>query len=63
MIDGVLGSLVAVSAGGPLFRVYEGIFVGAVGAALALTCGHLLDKIHFDDPVRSTSVHGITGLW
>ena len=36
MIDGVLGSLVAVSAGCPLFRVYEGLIVGAVGAALAL---------------------------
>lgn len=63
LINGVLGSLVAVTAGCFLYRTWEALIVGTVGAALACISMPLFDRIGIDDPVGASSVHGLCGIW
>ncbi|XP_065331565.1 putative ammonium transporter 2 isoform X2 [Cloeon dipterum] len=63
LINGVLGSLVSVTAGCYLYRPWEAVVVGAIGGAIACLMMPLWDRMRIDDPVGATSVHGCAGLW
>ncbi|XP_075217873.1 putative ammonium transporter 2 [Lycorma delicatula] len=63
LINGVLGSLVAITAGCFLYHSWEAIFIGCIGGIIACITMPLIDKIGVDDPVGATSVHGICGIW
>ncbi|KAK3915597.1 Putative ammonium transporter 3 [Frankliniella fusca] len=63
LINGVLGSLVSVTAGCFLYTSWEAIFIGFVGAGITCVTMPLLDWLHIDDPVGATSVHGMAGMW
>lgn len=63
LINGVLGSLVSVTAGCFLYRGYEAFIIGVIGAFLACITMPWFDRMGLDDPVGASSVHGLCGLW
>ncbi|CRK86663.1 CLUMA_CG000499, isoform A [Clunio marinus] len=63
LINGILGSLVGITAGCFLFRAWESILVGVIGSILTLTSLPLFDKLRIDDPVGAIAVHGVSGIW
>ncbi|XP_029039067.2 putative ammonium transporter 3 isoform X5 [Osmia bicornis bicornis] len=62
-INGILGALVAVTGGCFLYRAWEAIFVGMIGAFITCFIMPLLDKMHIDDPVGASATHGASGIW
>ncbi|XP_043257566.1 putative ammonium transporter 3 [Colletes gigas] len=62
-INGILGALVAVTGGCFLFRAWEAIIVGMIGAYITCFVMPLLDKMHIDDPVGASATHGASGIW
>lgn len=63
IINGVLGSLVAITAGCFLYRTWEAIIIGFIGGLLACAAAPLFDRMGVDDPVGASSVHGVSGIW
>ncbi|KAK6636427.1 hypothetical protein RUM43_010088 [Polyplax serrata] len=63
LINGVLGSLVAVTAGCYLYHSWESILIGFVGAFLSCIGQPWFDHLGLDDPVGASSVHGLCGIW
>lgn len=63
LINGVLAALVSVTAGCYLYRVWEALLVGIIGAVLVSFLGPLWDRIGVDDPVGASIVHGLGGVW
>ncbi|XP_063706513.1 putative ammonium transporter 2 [Culicoides brevitarsis] len=63
LINGILGSLVGITAGCFLYSAWESILVGFIGGFLSLITPQLIDTMGVDDPVGATSVHGICGIW
>lgn len=45
-----------------LFRAWEAIFVGMVGAFITCFIMPILDKMHIDDPVGASATHGFNLL-
>uniref|UniRef100_A0A1Y1KLR8 Ammonium transporter n=1 Tax=Photinus pyralis TaxID=7054 RepID=A0A1Y1KLR8_PHOPY len=63
IINGVLGSLVAITAGCFLYEGWAALIIGSVGALIACVSMPLIDMMGVDDPVGATSVHGLGGIW
>ncbi|KAJ2938329.1 hypothetical protein O0L34_g13247 [Tuta absoluta] len=63
LINSILGSLVSITAGCFLYRAWEALLIGVIGAAISSITAPLFDKMHIDDPVGASSVHGACGLW
>lgn len=63
LINGILGSLVSVTAGCFLYRAWEAMLIGAIGACLTCLAMPLFDKWGVDDPVGASAVHGVSGIW
>lgn len=63
LMNGVLGSLVSVTAGCFLYRAWESLLIGAIGAFLTIVTMQLFDKMRIDDPLGASSVHGVCGIW
>ncbi|CAO1387079.1 unnamed protein product [Diamesa serratosioi] len=63
LINGILGSLVSVTAGCYLYRAWEAILIGMIGAVLVCFLMPIFDRMGVDDPVGASAVHGIGGLW
>lgn len=63
LINGILGSLVSITAGCFLYHAWEAMFIGAIGSLLACLTMPLFDKMSVDDPVGASSVHGVCGIW
>ncbi|XP_056643940.1 putative ammonium transporter 2 [Diorhabda sublineata] len=63
IINGILGSLVSITAGCFLYQGWEAVLVGTVGAILVCCSMPLFDMIGVDDPVGASSVHGVGGIW
>ncbi|MEM7220752.1 MAG: EAL domain-containing protein [Pseudomonadota bacterium] len=62
-INGVLGGLVAVTAGAGFADVWHATLLGCVGGALALlTSDWLTKRMRLDDPLDVVAVHGAPGL-
>ena len=63
LINGVLGSLVSITAGCFLYHAWEALVIGAIGALFACITMPLFDRMGVDDPVGASSVHGVCGIW
>ncbi|XP_059612678.1 putative ammonium transporter 3 [Phlebotomus argentipes] len=63
LINGILGSLVSITAGCFLYHAWEAIVIGVIGSLLACITMPLFDKMSVDDPVGASSVHGVCGIW
>lgn len=63
LINGVLGSLVSITAGCFLYRAWEALVIGMLGALLCVVAMPLFDRLGVDDPVGASSVHGVCGIW
>ncbi|KAM3956130.1 ammonium transporter [Aphomia sociella] len=63
LINSILGALVSITAGCFLYRAWEALLIGMIGAAIASISGPLFDKMRVDDPVGASAVHGACGIW
>ncbi|XP_019873312.2 putative ammonium transporter 2 [Aethina tumida] len=63
IINGILGALVAITAGCFLYQAWEALLVGTIGALLVCFSMPLIDMMGIDDPVGASAVHGIGGIW
>ncbi|XP_061381356.1 putative ammonium transporter 2 [Danaus plexippus] len=63
LINSVLGSLVSITAGCFLYRAWESLVIGMIGAAIASAATPLFDRLRIDDPVGASAVHGACGFW
>ncbi|CRL04219.1 CLUMA_CG017324, isoform A [Clunio marinus] len=63
LINGILGSLVSVTAGCYLYHAWEAILVGFIGSFVVSFVTPMFDRMGVDDPVGASSVHGIGGIW
>lgn len=63
LINGILGSLVSITAGCFLYRAWQALLIGLIGAFLTCVSMPLIDKMSVDDPVGASSVHGVCGIW
>ncbi|XP_076241966.1 ammonium transporter isoform X2 [Calliopsis andreniformis] len=61
-INGILGALVAITGGCFLFKAWEAIVVGMVGAFVTCFAMPMLDKLQIDDPVGASATHA-SGIW
>ncbi len=62
--NGLIGSLVAITAGVLQMSTLEAIIIGSLGGLLATYSGELiLNKFKLDDPVDVVSTHGIAGAF
>ncbi|XP_029175974.1 putative ammonium transporter 3 [Nylanderia fulva] len=62
-INGILGALVAITGGCFLYKAWEAIIVGMIGAFITCIAMPVFDKMHIDDPVGAAATHGVTGIW
>lgn len=63
VISGLLGGLVACTAGVHFFGAYDAILIGGAGGAIATwSSHHLLHRYKFDDPLDVVAIHGIAGV-
>lgn len=63
VVNGVLGGLVAITAGCNNVDAKGAVAIGAVAGILVVFCVLLLDWLKIDDPVGAVSVHGFAGAW
>jgi ammonia channel protein AmtB len=63
LINGILASLVSVTAGCYLYHAWEAILVGFLGAFMVTFLTPIFDKMGVDDPVGASAVHGLGGIW
>ena len=63
LINGVLGGLVAITAGADVVSAPGALAVGAVGGAIIVPSTLLLEKLRIDDAVAAVPVHLFAGIW
>ena len=63
MINGVLGGLVAVTAGCDVVSTWGAATLGITGGLIAVFGQDLLEKLGIDDAVGAVPVHGFAGAW
>lgn len=63
VVNGILGGLVAITAGCNNVDAKGAVAIGAVAGVLVVYCVLLLDWLKIDDPVGAVSVHGFCGAW
>lgn len=62
-LNGILGGLVAITAGADLMSPIEAVIIGAFGGGIIVLAVGFIDKIRLDDPVGAIAVHLICGIW
>ena len=62
-MNGVLASLVAITAGCHLLTVPIAMFVGAVGGVVCVYGASMLEHMEIDDAVGAVPVHLFAGIW
>lgn len=62
-LNGILGGLVAITAGADLMSPIEAVSIGTIGGVIIVLAVALIDKIKLDDPVGAIAVHLICGIW
>ena len=62
-MNGVLGGLVAITAGADQMSTSEAMIIGAVGGIIVVLAIALLEKLKLDDPVGAIAVHLFAGMW
>jgi Amt family ammonium transporter len=63
LLNGILGGLVAVTAGCNVVNAGEAALIGAVGGALVPLGVLLLERLRVDDAVGAIPVHLFAGIW
>lgn len=63
VLNGVLGGLVAITAGANLMTPMQAIMIGLIAGIMIPVAVVTFDKIKIDDPVGATSVHLVCGVW
>ena len=63
VLNGLLGALVAITAGADLMSPGEAITIGGIAGVLIPFSVVFFDKLELDDPVGATSVHLVCGIW
>lgn len=63
LMVGMLGGLVAITAGCNWYTIYEGFFIGLVGGFIAVFGVRMLEKFEIDDVVGAIPVHLFAGIW
>lgn len=61
VLNGLLGGLVAITAGCKNVSIPAAAIIGIIGACVIVIGVPLVDKLHVDDPVGAVSVHGLCG--
>ncbi|WP_274475133.1 ammonium transporter [Mangrovimonas aestuarii] len=62
-LNGILGGLVAITAGADIMSPINAIVIGGLAGAIIVFGVSLIDKIKLDDPVGAITVHLICGIW
>jgi|TARA_R110002051_G_scaffold13435_2_gene44853 Amt family ammonium transporter len=62
-LNGILGGLVAITAGADQMSPTDAILVGSIGGLLIVCAVSLIDKLRLDDPVGAIAVHLVCGIW
>jgi Amt family ammonium transporter len=63
IVNGVLGGLVAITAGCATTTPDWALLTGLIGGAIAVIGMKILDAFRLDDVVGAVSVHGFCGVW
>jgi len=63
VVNGALAGLVAITAPCATVEPWAALFIGAIGAAIAIGVVKLLDSVKIDDPVGAVPVHMGAGIW
>jgi len=61
--NGLLGGLVAISAGSAFVSPFAALVIGGLAGLLTVAGVFFWDAMRIDDPVGAVSVHGLNGLW
>ncbi|WP_409522582.1 ammonium transporter [Nitrincola sp. MINF-07-Sa-05] len=62
LINGVIGGLVAVTAGASILEPWSAVVIGTVGGLVTYGADWLLTQMRIDDPVRVVPAHGCAGV-
>lgn len=62
-MNGVLGGLVAITAGADQMSTGEAMIIGSIGGIVVVLAIALLEKLKLDDPVGAIAVHLFAGMW
>ena len=62
-LNGILGGLVAITAGADQMSPNESVIIGIIGGIIVVFTVSLLDKLKLDDPVGAIAVHLGCGIW
>ncbi len=62
-MNGVLGGLVAITAGADQMSTGDAMIVGGIGGIVVVLAIALLEKLKLDDPVGAIAVHLFAGMW
>ena len=63
VLNGILGGLVAITAGADKMGVTDAICIGFIAGVLIVFAVAFLDKLRLDDPVGAIPVHLVCGVW
>ena len=63
VLNGILGGLVAITAGADVMSVTDAIIIGLIAGAVVVLAVVGFDRARLDDPVGATSVHLVCGVW
>jgi Amt family ammonium transporter len=62
-LNGILGGLVAITAGADQMSPTDAILIGAIAGAIIVFAVSFIDKLKLDDPVGAIAVHLVCGIW
>ncbi|AUC15265.1 ammonium transporter [Tenacibaculum sp. SZ-18] len=62
-LNGILGGLVAITAGADVMGPMDAIIIGSIGGVLIVLAVNFVDKFKLDDPVGAIAVHLVCGIW
>jgi len=63
LTNGMLGGLVSVTAGGNVLHPHTAAITGLIGGFIYVAGCNLLLKLHVDDPLEASPIHGMCGIW
>ncbi|KAJ6687175.1 AMMONIUM TRANSPORTER [Salix purpurea] len=61
--NGLLGGFAAITGGCSVVDPWAAVLCGFVSAWVLIGCNKLADKLHYDDPLEATQLHGGCGAW
>src|SRR3954471_5511231 len=64
LCNGMLAGMVAITAPCAFVGAFTSVFIGAVAGVLVIVSAVFIEtRLHVDDPVGASSVHGVCGAW